>query len=790
MSNNHKSNVIHINDQERENKTFSLTEKNKLLESCKSITSQHLKKQLQYMFDNVDDFLFDLADKSDTSDQQTLYFDAMREIRLQKDFMEHDFHEQFSLKYTQSLDSLTGYENSGMKGHNAFSSNVMDEMLLVEDDELEELLAITNMISKSQSQFRELIYALDQRYGYLLDVTDIKTEDNPIGPGNVCHAFKKSVGRINADLKIKLIVYKLFDRYVAQHFDSVYEEVNKTLAFAGVLPNIKIKIQKSKTSSNRSTPSASTASEQAGSAQFNPITGHVQNSNVIFNDASGAEIFSTLQSLLNNQRTDATGAPGTGNSTGNTSNQQSQAPTFQSSDILKALSLLQNSTAIAGHSGDTIKTEITQEMGKILDDIESRSINTPDTDSIDIVAMLFDFILGDKNLPDSMKALIGRLQIPVLKVVIMDKTFFGKRSHPVRKMLNELANAEIGGKDGEDLENDPLFQKIKYIIERIINEFDDDILIFSELLNEYYDFKQEEQNKIEEAKEALLNAKITVTKEIGERIVFTIPDSIRCFITEVWKDVLTEVYLRDKKKSVGWMTALQLMDDLIWSVQPKSSKEDQQKLIKIIPKVLQGLQVGLTLINYDPVEKETLMRGLQRIHIASLKGEIADDNMKNVENENKLKSESTIDALEVDDDQISDDTFYRMALTKENQDSDMPLLEDSSDLEPTLDEKFIHIAKNIELGKWLEFSDQDGNKTRGKLAWKSDVMGEFTFVDRKYSVVADKTTLELATELSQGKATIIDNLPLFDRALDAVVSGLKKVTQKNKTVDWDELETE
>ena len=126
---------------------------------------------------------------------------------------------------------------------------------------------------------------------------------------------------------------------------------------------------------------------------------------------------------------------------------------------------------------------------------------------------------------------------------------------------------------------------------------------------------------------------------------------------------------------------------------------------------------------------------------------------------------------------ISEDTFYRMALTRKNQGANAPLFEVASDLEPGLDDKFIDMAKNIELGKWVEFTGQNGNKKRGKLAWKSEVMGEFTFVDRKYSIIADKTTIELATELSRDKATIIDNLPLFDRALDAVVNGLKKVTQ-------------
>ncbi|MCC6373256.1 MAG: DUF1631 family protein, partial [Moraxellaceae bacterium] len=43
---------------------------------------------------------------------------------------------------------------------------------------------------------------------------------------------------------------------------------------------------------------------------------------------------------------------------------------------------------------------------------------------INLVSMLFDFILDDDYLPMAMKALLGRLQIPLLKVAIIDKTFF------------------------------------------------------------------------------------------------------------------------------------------------------------------------------------------------------------------------------------------------------------------------------------------------------------------------------------------------------------------------------
>ena len=41
--------------------------------------------------------------------------------------------------------------------------------------------------------------------------------------------------------------------------------------------------------------------------------------------------------------------------------------------------------------------------------------------TLDIVAMLFDYILDDKNLPDPVRMLIGRLQIPVLKVALISE---------------------------------------------------------------------------------------------------------------------------------------------------------------------------------------------------------------------------------------------------------------------------------------------------------------------------------------------------------------------------------
>src|SRR6185436_7428524 len=96
---------------------------------------------------------------------------------------------------------------------------------------------------------------------------------------------------------------------------------------------------------------------------------------------------------------------------------------------------------------------------------------------IDIVAMLFDQIFGDERVPDALKALIGRLQIPVVKVAVLDKKFFSKKSHPARRMLDTLGEFALGLDETFD-QASPLYKKLEDILQRVIEEFDDDLRVF------------------------------------------------------------------------------------------------------------------------------------------------------------------------------------------------------------------------------------------------------------------------------------------------------------------------
>ena len=100
---------------------------------------------------------------------------------------------------------------------------------------------------------------------------------------------------------------------------------------------------------------------------------------------------------------------------------------------------------------------------------------------------------------------------------------------------------------------------------------------------------------------------------------------------------------------------------------------------------------------------------------------------------------------------------------------------DESDI-AQVDDEYLELARHLEQGKWVEFTNGEGEQVRAKLAWKSDLLGEYTFTDWRFNVVADKSLNGLAAELRRGSATILDDVPILDRALSAVMDTLS--TQK------------
>jgi len=244
--------------------------------------------------------------------------------------------------------------------------------------------------------------------------------------------------------------------------------------------------------------------------------------------------------------------------------------------------------------------------------------------TIDIVAMLFDYILDDRNIPAPMRALLGRLQIPLVKVAMLEREFFSRKSHPARQLLNALAATAMGW-DAQQGHEDPSYRKVETIVQTIVNEFETDTSLFKTLLDDLETFQDAEQQragiraghsvKVMQGQERLDAAKSTTMQEIEPRISNQKNlEFVGEFITTHWKNLLFVTCARQGKDSDTWKQVVSTMDDLIWSVKPKNTDQERQRLVAMQPKLLNNLREGMERLSVPPTERDAFIARLVDTH--------------------------------------------------------------------------------------------------------------------------------------------------------------------------------
>jgi hypothetical protein len=263
-------------------------------------------------------------------------------------------------------------------------------------------------------------------------------------------------------------------------------------------------------------------------------------------------------------------------------------------------------------------TSLGQQMGQM------------DTVTLDIVSMLFDQIFGDGRIPAAMKALIGRLQIPMLKVAVLDKTFFSRKSHPARHMLDTLGELSMGLGDGF-APGTPLHQRVDAIITQLIEQFEEDFGVFDRItadlqamigeLNQKADQVGKSESKRILDKERLEVARLFAQNEMKARIEgHELPRAVLRFLSTEWMKLLILAYAKGGRDSKAWTSLVETLDILVWSLTPKYTVDERKRLVSILPGLLKRLGKGMEVIGTDRLVRERFNAVLMRCHSRAIAG--------------------------------------------------------------------------------------------------------------------------------------------------------------------------
>ena len=778
----------------------------KILQACKQNADQYIEALIKQVLDKLDEALINRGNKGGDEPVSDDYMQAERLVASKRAEISTAFREGFTRNYNTRLSRAGSIASSSKKAGGQSSG-----LSLVDEKELEESLAVDGLVARARDRLRNEMYALAQRFNALIQGAKYDEESQPYDPEVLSYAFRDVIQKLELAVEIKLIAYKLFEQSAMQTLEQFYHRLNSLLSDAGVLPELKLSIPLRAVGGASQTRAAEHRDHgnPDGGAQGGSREG--AGGNMHGGASSSADVYQTLQKLMN-ARKYGDGPPGGGDLDdtvgdggaweGAAGSATASGPSLPPDDLVRGLSLLQHE-AMPTVPGGAINVAVIKDalLGQMKQLGDGRGLHPAHDNTIDVIGMIFEFILDEPSIPDVVKGLLNQLQIPILKIAIVDKEFFTNKNHPARRLLNVLGHASIGWNDNDEDVRRRRFEKMEYIVNRVLAEFEQDPSIFASLLGEFIEFLAKEGGDAGVEQETPLSG--TLQEAPAEKMAFEAvearlegaeaPGVLRDFLRNVWRDVLQHILDHEGYDSEAWRRHEQMIDELMWSVEPKTTADDRRKMVVLLPRLLDALREGMTMIDCSQQQKDTLIDALEPIHMACLRGETYDavavkpapavhddgleetsfdevsDTIHPVQPEVREGGEST--ALERRDSPIAEMSEFEKELLGMDSAEVQDDLDDTDPEADNIDDEFTAMAAEMDLGTWLEFDFGD-KKRRGKLAWKSVVMGEYVFVDRKYKVVAERTLAGLAGDLRHGKASLVEDVPMFDRALDKVLNGL------------------
>jgi hypothetical protein len=666
----------------------------------------------------------------------------------------------------------------------------------MQNEEYEESLQVTNMVSKVKARSSRALFALEQRLALLNNGQKLVEDANPFGPQALAEAFREALTPHPLPLRIKVILYMLFDRHVMQGLDTLYEMLNQRLINAGILPNLKFTAQRSPSASPPSRPaeggtSAAATQAPAGTAPVAAASHagapqNIQAAAPIIQapaDLSApppqdpGQLLGGLAALLGERRQQDLDAP----LPGGTRSIASFAPrtatsTYSAGELLEALTRLQQQSAstltqrLQGPQPvEDIKVNLQQQLESLSSVPGQQKLADQEADVIDLVGMLFDFILDDDNLPHSCKTALSHLHTPYLKVALQDKALFTQHQHPARRLLNTMAQAGVlyGGEGDER----GLLAKIHWVVERVIHGFTGDLQLFNNLLEEFNEFVATLKHKVELREKRAVEAAKGRDRLLGARqqavaVIHNVlrerqlPSVIHNFLELTWADVLVFVLLRHGERSAEWQRAGEVAEQLAWSGTPLDA-DGRSRLQNVRVTLLDELRKGLELLG--GYHEDGIRRLLQDI-VACQHAVQAQQPQLAAQIKSQLQ-ESPLGAMLGEDAALAEPVKRESQLTARAQ-------------------ALIRELQQVEFGTWFEFVQGKDTLTL-KLSWFSPTTHNYMFVDHSGQRVAVKPIRQLANEMEQGLARIVAperSAPLVDRALGAIYRVLQRFTGRANEV--------
>ena len=248
----------------------------------------------------------------------------------------------------------------------------------------------------------------------------------------------------------------------------------------------------------------------------------------------------------------------------------------------------------------------------------------------ELLSRLFALIQADLLVPPAVRAVLARLQVAAMRVALQEPSMLESADHPAWRLMNRIASAGASFPLPGDKRRAALLAFCEAIAEEISRSQVVDSMPFRRAGARVDAFLAEQlQWQLRDADASVAALQRAERREVLEQLLAqrladqmapvrtTAP--IRRFVTSAWAKVLAESMVRFGDHAEPTPSYLKTVDDLLWSVQTPDHPQSRQRLIALLPGLLQRLRSGMELIAMPAAEQQAVLDELMAVHAEALR---------------------------------------------------------------------------------------------------------------------------------------------------------------------------
>ena len=710
-----------------------------------------LLQRVSDMLNTADSSLSTLAENAESEEMKCKYLNLVHIIRSERGNIDKAFFIAINNKIKRDEQSQD------------------DELALVDEDEMEEMVAITTMYSNAMNNYGQEVDNLEARFEYLEMSSNKKLSKNSIDPRHICEAFQTALKQIDITLDYKLLLFRLFDMEVSSRLGDMYRSLNQLFIDAGIMPEIVYTAKNLDSAESTDKNSKSDKEFQVREARYYDPQ---KNKSSNFIPRSQDEISYFISQFMNG----FTSAKGEGipESFSTVPSDKDNHNCYSRNDLMNALSKLQNKLTkvktranVEKLDAEHIKRAIMADMGSSNGGAITRKVHLLDQRSIDFVGMMFTAITNDESISKIIKNLLMLLQIPVIKAAMLDEKLFTQENHPARSTLDLVSKAGKGVTEEED----HVFIKLEQIVNSILREYDVDIASFERAVDELQELiaiEEEvaaENERVEQFEIIKSHARDVVLTEM--RHVTTnkkVPKSVQPLVLKHWPTMMCNRYVNHGKESSEWLLSLMLLKLLMKCLQPINNKSQWQLLNDNHEPLIEAVNDELYETQQDREEIDAQISALKQTFMKMLD----DYGYKLVEEPETEAPEQTSTAVPYVEEENIDAANEELA--ENEHDAEIARIEEQARIAR---EKISKLPSDLHPGAWFQiFNGDDKPVRRLKLSIVLTEVAKLIFVDCHGVKVIEKDAGDFARELENEQSKFIADHSTFEHALGTVIHKL------------------